>query len=893
MMREAVRRIRAHLGHAVLLGALAAVAALIVTATPRLANELTDRGVRHDIAGLPDPARDIAFVTHEPFTSGHRYLREYGRRLPEPVRGAVGDSWYSAEVLAEGQAPFIPFNGLVKPVVGLRTQTGFTAAGRLTAGRWPDNRRPGDAIEVAVSGRVAGHFGLTVDSEIELVGSATRLAVRVVGLFVPIDPGAPFWSGAEGVLRPLPGPDTQPDAPPRALLLTDTAGVEAGAPLGAMASTWRYRVDERRIHAGQVEALLDAMAAVRRTTPSGLATVTSFDLALARFATQQRAVRALLAVVEAGIIATVLGLLFLAAALAAERRRTEYSLVRARGGDVVSLAGRSLTESLVATVPAVALGWTAGLAVPGRAPGDDRLVLVVAAVAALTGPALAVVAHRGGSVAATRRDLAVGRPSPRQVTLEVCVLLAAALGAVLLRRRGLAPTAGADLFLASVPVLLATAAAVVLLRALPPSLRVAGRLAAATRGAVAFVGLARVARSAPAAVGPLAVLVVAVTTGAFCAVVATTIAAGRDRATDAVVPADLVVTGPGFAPTTADDLGAVPGVDAVATMTVGLARPVLAGRRTGAQQLGQTLLVAVDAPSLVEVMRRSGVDADLPEEWTRAVPGAGPVPAVVSPEIAAHIAHVGDTAVTDLQGVQYEFRPAAVADHFPGLDLGGTRFVVLPRQALDVPADRPLVPTRFLLAGRDVDPDALRRVGDAGQVAWMATVTGTRLAEPATPTTVGSWRGHRAGLESSGVNGVLSFAFRAGAVGGVVLALLAVAFAVLAGARARGQVLSRLRTMGLSRRQSRSVLVFELGPLVLGTVLLGAVLGAALPAVLGPALGLSAFTAGVAARVVVDPVVVLAVVAVAVAGLATAVGMEILVNRRLRLGTVLRLGEDM
>ena len=51
--------------------------------------------------------------------------------------------------------------------------------------------------------------------------------------------------------------------------------------------------------------------------------------------------------------------------------------------------------------------------------------------------------------------------------------------------------------------------------------------------------------------------------------------------------------------------------------------------------------------------------------------------------------------------------------------------------------------------------------------------------------------------------------------------MLAVAFAVLAGARARARVLSRLRTMGLSRRQARRLLVFELVPLVTVAVLAG------------------------------------------------------------------------
>ena len=52
------------------------------------------------------------------------------------------------------------------------------------------------------------------------------------------------------------------------------------------------------------------------------------------------------------------------------------------------------------------------------------------------------------------------------------------------------------------------------------------------------------------------------------------------------------------------------------------------------------------------------------------------------------------------------------------------------------------------------------------------------------PTTVTTWRDQRASLEGSGVNRVLEASpSRRGRVGAVVLALLAVGFAVLAGRR--------------------------------------------------------------------------------------------------------------
>ncbi|GAB3371977.1 hypothetical protein GCM10027452_31360 [Micromonospora halotolerans] len=125
-----------------------------------------------------------------------------------------------------------------------------------------------------------------------------------------------------------------------------------------------------------------------------------------------------------------------------------------------------------------------------------------------------------------------------------------------------------------------------------------------------------------------------------------------------------------------------------------------------------------------------------------------------------------------------------------------------------------------------------------------------------------------------------------------MLGLFALAIAVLAGARGRGQVQSRLRTMGLSRRQWRGLLLVELTPLVLVSVLTGAVVGALLPVLLTPVLGLSAFTGGMAVRARFEPGLVAGVLGLAVVALGFAVAVETLNNRRMRLGEALRLGEE-
>jgi putative ABC transport system permease protein len=75
-------------------------------------------------------------------------------------------------------------------------------------------------------------------------------------------------------------------------------------------------------------------------------------------------------------------------------------------------------------------------------------------------------------------------------------------------------------------------------------------------------------------------------------------------------------------------------------------------------------------------------------------------------------------------------------------------------------------------------------------------------------------------------------------------------------------------------------------------MLTGAAVGALLPLLLTPVLGLSAFTDGIPVRVRFEPTLVAGVFVLGVLALGVALAVEAIVNRRLRLGEVLRLGEE-
>ncbi|MFE9654811.1 hypothetical protein [Micromonospora sp. NPDC006431] len=902
------RRVRAYGGHFLLLAVLTLATALLITAVPRVADRLTGQGLREHVAAQPVAHRDLNYTT-EPalIRSGSRELLAsraaeldtFQQRMPPAVQQVIGERWFAAQTsFARLKGPELTADkGLID--LSVRTVTGVEDAAALVEGRWPGTGRPADrSVELALADSVAGRLGLRAGSRLTLSildadGNATaRAKINVVGLFRPADGRSGIWDALPSLLRL-----GEPEGDGEPFLMV---GVTADQGLAALADAgwpvsfgWRYRVSPDRIAPARLDALIEGLSSLDRTPkPTGLSFSQGVDIPLRQFADSLASARTLLAIIAAGLLATLAGLTLLAARLAARRRRSEYVLLRARGGSTGAVLRRGLAESVLVLPAAAGFGWLLGGLLPGEGT-ELRWVLLVAVLVTLVPPVAALTAARGG---AGRADLISTRSTTFRLTVEVTVLGIAVLGAFLLRRRGLALDGSVDPLLVSVPVLLAVAAALVALRAYPWPLRLLSRLAARARGSVAFLGTARAGRAATT--GPLVVVVLAVATAAFCGVVAAGIEAGRDRAAVRAVPGDVLVNGERFAPDTTEALAALPGAQAVAPLLVEPnVRPYAdqAGRFGG---VGDTRVLLVDGARFAEVARRAGVPVTVPDALRATGDGTTPLPALVSPALAEEFTEAGladpqgrRPAWLDVQGNRLPVRTAATVTEFPLIDRDVDRFVVLPWPALPANAPHPLVPTGFVLAGERVEQAAVARVVNEGQQRYQRTGAVTAGERPRQPE-LRVRSAVRAELGGSGVNGLLVFGFTMGAAGGGALGLLALAFAVLAGARGRGQVLSRLRTMGLSRRQWRGLLLVELTPLVLVSVLTGAVVGALLPMLLTPVLGLPAFTGGVAVRASFEPGLVAGVLGLAALALGFAIAVEALNNRRMRLGEVLRLGEE-
>ncbi|WP_344350733.1 hypothetical protein, partial [Catellatospora coxensis] len=769
-------RIRAGAGPLALLAALALAAGVLVVGTPRAVNELTDVGLRHDISQLAYTARDLTFRGEKADDADwgpQQRLQEQQAALQPALRDRIVQSWWAASTQLEKSPvrgtglPEGPF-GNTPPLFAVRRGSGLEERVDLVDGRFPQTTT-GGPVEVVLTKWNAEKLKQRVGSTFRF-GFYGEVPMKVVGLVVPHDEQDTFWEPVPFALRTPPAGD---DEPYRAVLYSDEAGLAKLVPVAPVYYEFRYRISTSSLDLAVLPELVEAASVARRQGLDSML-LTSLDSQLARFADEVRAAQALLAVVQVGALVTLAGLALLASWVMVSRRRAELGLLRARGGAIRALGIFTLLETLL-VVPAAVAGGLLGTAVTGRPAVAWPALAAFTALAVLAVPVMAMFVARDPSSSAGRGDTATARVGVKRRTAELSLLVLAGLGVWLVRSRGLSSGGGVDFYLAAVPALLAVAAALAMVRAVPPVVSRLSRLTARGDGLVAFLGLSRAGRTAGAVIGPVAVLVVAVSTAVFSIAVAGALDTARDRATDLRVSADVKVDGYYFDEAAAAEFAAVPGVTAVSPYMAYSSADLM----TGGQRQGTTYALVLDAPSYTRVLAQSGVVHPVPAALRDAAPGS-PLPAVVSPEAAGQLGGLGGKGTVAIRGRYYEFTVAAVVEGFPPIRNGAANFVVLPWQAIPADAREALLATGYLIAG-DPDPQRLREVGDAAQNRWANT--GFQAVDFMPETTVTTWEQSRAAMEASSVNAVVTFAYAIGAGAGVALALLAIGFAVVSGAR--------------------------------------------------------------------------------------------------------------
>ncbi|MEV8068739.1 FtsX-like permease family protein [Streptomyces sp. NPDC085995] len=857
-------RLRTAPGAATALAVLVALTACLAAALPRALDRYEDAGLRRAVAqagqgrssvSVEAPTPDIQLPAREqeqalrPPALGRQYTQILDA-VPGPLTVDRGQSAYG--VRSGGSLavfdPWIPRPSGLPAKVSLYAQSGLAEHSTVRAGRLPQadgavTARTG-TVEAAVSEATARSLHIRVGSVVHVptAESGPALTVRVTGLLAPRDPAGAYWSATPLLRTPaliqVPSPD--PDPPKYwlgALLLAPEA---APALLGTdvwPVRYWQLAPDTRALHAHDLGPLTSAVASLesgpalgraRAVTDPATQASTGLDDVLGSYDRLRSGVGPLVSVAAVGGAAVAVVVLLMAGGLAADRRRAELALLRARGASLRGLAGRLLAETAVVAVPAGALGLGAALlAVPG-----GRVLRPVVAAAAVTAvacaalPLRAVLAHRTVRLHAPREDAASVRPSRRRTVAELTLLVIAAGAVEALRRRGVADgsgtsgttgatgspgTSGAsgDQLVSLAPVLIGVIAALLLVRLYPLPLRWLMRPAARLRGAVGHLSLARAGRTTVSAVLPLLALLTALTTAAFGGSVLTGVAEARDRTALSAVGADARVQGAGELPAgLAGQLRRTPGVRTVTEAGVDY-------RAKAGSNLTPVTLAGVAPADYAALAARTGLGAFPAGRLRQPADHAAPLPALASPSVAAARGTAPFT-VQPADGPTVTVRIVAVRDRTPAVP--GTDFLVVDRAGLN---GGKATTTTLLVTGDHLDAAALRRAAGASASVRLRSAERARYVD--SPLQSGAERVYLAAV--------------AAGVGYAVLALL---LALLRAAPERAALLARLRTMGLTRAQGRRLLVLESLPQALLAAAGGALTGWATIRLLSPGIDLTA-----------------------------------------------------
>ncbi|MEU6357798.1 ABC transporter permease [Streptomyces sp. NPDC047072] len=812
-------RLRTAPATAVALTLLVALTACLAAAFPRAVDRYEDVGLRRAAAqALPDRT-SVEVYAPPPSELDPARMREDALRpatlrrqdtelraeVPGPLVVDRDQSSYGVRGTQgiETPEPWLPRPTGKPAQMILFAQQGLTGHTSAVTGRLP--RATGTVtattaqVEAAVTTDTAKTLHIKVGSVIHLPTGFRTLTVRVTGIVAPRAPEGAYWSTKPLLRTPSlisePAPSVDKYWLGALLLAPEAAPVLLALP-GSAERYWQLAPSDTALRARDVPALSAAIASLEAgpalrevrlvvdgVTTTGMAELegrtevtTDLDEVLASYTRLRESVAPLVAVAAFGAGTVAVVVLLMAGGLTADRRRTELALLRARGASLPGLSTRLLAETAVVAVPAGALGLAAALlAVPeGRAAYALAAAAAVTVVTCAALPVRAAAAHRRVRVHTGREDVSSLRPSRRRTVAELTLLVLAAGAVETLRRRGVADTSGPQL-ISLAPVLVGVIAALVLVRLYPLPLRGLARPAARLRGAVGYLSLARAGRTSASAVLPLLALLTALTTAAFGGSVLAGVREARDHAALLVVGADARIETIGPLPADLpDEVRRLPGVSQLTTASVEYeAKP---------QSAPQTVpLVGVDPAEYAALSERTGIGPFPARELSRS---GAELPALASPSTAQTYG-TRPFPVLLPDGGEVTVRITLVRDRTP-VD-PGTDFLVVDHAGLSGATARP---TTILLTGDHLDGTVLRKAAPKSASVHLRSEERARYVDSPL---------------QSGAEGVYGTAVAAG-TGYAVLALL---LALLRAAPERAALLARLRTMGLTRAQSRRLLILE------------------------------------------------------------------------------------
>ena len=838
-------------------GLLVCACAVIAVAGPRASAELRTNAFRQLAAGTSPISKTVIGTDQVATLSTALNVLKMGAAQIEEVGSELGQdlaktlpigpaSGYWAGLTTPFSSPAqVPNNsGVPGTEFEFAYRSSLSQYVRVVAGSLPatvSSRHGTVTVDVAMTTATAKRFGLRPGSQVA-VGTGLRL--KVTGIVAPRDRSAPFWTLDPIAAAPV---LVQPqNAPPywQAGVIVPAAAL---GPLQGIFSpvstqlTWVYPLALSRLTGAQAISLSDRLPGTLSTAGqvtfsvfrnvAGISLYSAAGSLLDEFTSQSAAVTSLLDLLAVSLAIVGAAVVLLTAWLMAEQRREEFAMLRARGASRRNLAAAALATSAVAALPGAAIGVVvAVLLTPGSGAQLAWWLGGLTVLTALAGPpAITVRQHRSyaatSSALAGRPDRPVSRMQAIRRLVAESALTLLCIGALIVLRRQ-AATSHSDLVASAAPALAAVPVAIIMLRLYPAALRPLLRLAGRRVGVIGFLGLARAARVAAAAVLPAFAMVLALSLVSFAGMVRAAIVRGEVAQSWRAVGADAVVS---TAPATLSaaqqrSVAAVPGVQV--TAPVGLATTTATRSFAGSQ----LTVLAANPAQYAELLAHSpaGRPPASFADWRAGAsrPAGGAIPVLASPGSA--VLHVGATGLVEVAGRRFRVRIVgtgpAMAELQEVVNSSVRGYLVLPASALGT-----AVPARdmMLVAGTDLDGHALTRL----VARWRGQ--GASLTLRSTVLT---------GLDQAPVPRDAYAELLFGGIAGAISCLLVLLLVLLLSARSRQLTLARTATMGLSTAQGRWLTLVEALPQLVAVLVGGLICALALAPLVGPALDLAVFT---------------------------------------------------
>ncbi|MET7489940.1 hypothetical protein [Streptomyces sp. NPDC005538] len=907
-----------------------AVLVLVLTAlcawAPALVGRQEDRALRQRVGAAQAQGPLISLSTTpeifatEPPALDTAALLGSGRTLTDRLGGSAG----RLLSYAGGSYDYDPATLLSpRPPGPAHTDTRLTVSYlpsarahlRYVSGHAPADHTPvGSAPQIGLSQSIARALGVRAGSRLSLEFAATpavqnappHAELLVSGVYRTTAATDGFWTGRETLDQPSRYPaerSTGTVLAVRGLVGLDAADLLAGAGVGGPRVTWQVRADLSGAAFDRARGLTGPLSRYSADlsadlcqgsdpitgdvgcrfggqTTGPLLVTDSLTPLLSAFTAQDEQARSLATFAVDALAAVALATVAVAVRLLLRRRQAHLRLQRARGASSARLVLLRCAVAWPVVLIAALLGWAAGSALaPTGTSGSPRPVAasLAAGVVALTVPLMTWLAvrepRRPGRLRRSRRRTLVGR----RVVLELTVLLATAAGVAALRSQG------PDGILGAVPVLVALAVVLVLLRVSPLVLRLVLRRTRRGRGTVGFVGAARAAHDAPATGLALFVLVLTLGTAVFGGLVHRTI-------DDGLATGAAWTSGADASATVAGTTTSTPGTSAgIRTALLHLRSLDLVGQADGAV-VPQVAVVTVDPRQLAAVAPQSPL-ADallsrLPDPAGTRVDADTPLPSFLSPGLRTSEHTDGFTATVVPDGrppVNLTFRPVGTLTTTDLRDplLGpvtaqiaaGTPMLITTSTAEQLMPPQSSGSTVLLLKGDG--PTALRSAAAKalGPLAQIRVRSETLSA-----------------LRADGLTRGLSTVYTVGSILAALSGLLALALELVLTSHERSRTTSFLRTLGLGGRAAGTMHFLQLLPLAVASAVGGTLLGLLEPRLMERIMDLRQFTGGPAQPALrADYSLTAALVAGVTVLILAAAATETVLARRRRLGSVLRL----